>query len=140
MGGRRGGDDAYCVLQLMHSKIRLNFVGPSQVRIRVQYCTRVRSWILESRISDTITNTGVQITRTGSFTQPGTGSPPPFILLPGRLEALAGLFRPSRRKPKCDRTTTRRHLLIVGVARDGRAATTHIACWNQCIVRSASIS
>ena len=32
-----GGDDAYCVLQLMHSKIRLNFVGPSQVRIRVQY-------------------------------------------------------------------------------------------------------
>jgi hypothetical protein len=30
------------------------------------------------------------------------------ILLPGRLEALAGLFRPSRRKPKCDRTATRR--------------------------------
>jgi hypothetical protein len=38
--------------------------------------------------------------------------PKPFILLPRiRLEALSGLFRRSRRKPKCDRTATRRHLL-----------------------------
>jgi hypothetical protein len=32
-----------------------------------------------------------------------------------RLEALAGLIRPSRRKLKCDRTATRRHLLPLGV-------------------------
>ena len=35
--GRAGDNDAYRVLQLLRSKIRLNFVGPSQVRIRVQY-------------------------------------------------------------------------------------------------------
>ena len=36
-GGWAGDDDAYRVLQLLRSKIRLNFVGPSQVQIRVQY-------------------------------------------------------------------------------------------------------
>jgi hypothetical protein len=30
--GRAGDNDAYRVLQLLRSKIRLNFVGPSQVR------------------------------------------------------------------------------------------------------------
>ena len=69
-----GGDDAYCVLQLMHSKIRLNFVGPS--RYEYEYSTRVRSWISESKISDTRTNTGGGFG--GSFTQPAR-SPPPFI-------------------------------------------------------------
>ena len=38
--------------------------------------------------------------------------PPFIILLPRiRLEALSGLFRPPRHKPKCDRTATGRHLL-----------------------------
>jgi hypothetical protein len=49
---RRGENDAYCVLQLLRSKIRLNFVGPSQVRVRVQYScpivdfriTNIRYW------------------------------------------------------------------------------------------------
>ena len=43
------------------------------------------------------------------------GSVTHFILLPGRLEALAGLFRPSRRKPKCDRTATRCNLAPLDV-------------------------
>ena len=59
------------MLQLLRSKIRLNFVGPSQVPIRVQYSTRFRSWISESRISDTITNTaGVR----GGEAPPRTGT------------------------------------------------------------------
>jgi hypothetical protein len=43
-----------------------------------------------------------------------------FILLPRiRLEALSGLIRPPRRKPKCDRTATRKHLLpLVATGRD----------------------
>ena len=32
-----------------------------------------------------------------------------------RLEALPGLFRRSRRKPKCDRTATGRHLLPLDI-------------------------
>jgi hypothetical protein len=32
-----------------------------------------------------------------------------------RLEALPGLIRPPRRKPKCDRTATGRHLLPLDI-------------------------
>jgi hypothetical protein len=79
---RWAGDD---VLQLLRSNIRLNSLGPIA-------CTRIRYWISESRISDTITNTGG--VRGGEApSRTGTGGP-------NSVEAHHPLFR---RDPTPDR-------------------------------------
>ena len=74
--------------------------------------TTVDSWLKKSRNSRFIVKSRLSTSRLGQCARK-------FFLhlffYRDRLEALAGLIRPSRRKPKCDHTATRCHLLPLGV-------------------------
>jgi hypothetical protein len=110
-----GDDDAYRVLQ-SYCEVRSASISYDPRRYEYEYSTRIRSWISESRISDTITNIGgvrggEAPPRTGMGGPNSVEAHHPLFFYRDRLEALSGLLRPSRRKPKCDRTATRRHLL-----------------------------